>query len=217
MKYFYPFVYLRLFQVLGAYGFRGRFEKRPHFAESLIPAMASLSKLIQEHSLGVDLPELKSALEKLTTESNFIPLPYNESNMEVDICSFAFKHGIPEDNSGNHGGFVFDCRVLPNPGRLEEYKKLTGRDPSVKAYLARYKEVDNFLHNVYEIIDAGIENYMERGFTHLSINFGCTGGQHRSVYCADRLAEHLAKKYVININLLHREQQISETKQRKHE
>lgn len=212
MKYFYPFVFLRLFQVLGAYGFRGSFEKRPHFAESLVPAMASLSKLLSEQSLGVDLPELKSALEKLTQNSKYSPRQQSKSTMEADISSFAFKHGIPEDNSGNHGGFVFDCRVLPNPGRLEEYKKLNGRDPSVKAYLARYKEVDNFLHNVYEIIDAGIENYIERGFTHLSINFGCTGGQHRSVYCADRLAEHLAKKYVINIKLLHREQEISETK-----
>lgn len=213
MKYFYPFVYLRLFQVLGAYGFRGLFEKKPHFADSLEPAMVALAKLIKEHPMELDLTELKSALRKLTQSSKYLPQHHQKSPLKVSIHSFAFKNGIPEDNSGNHGGFVFDCRVLPNPGRLEEYKVLTGRDKSVKEYLGRYQEVDNYLHNVYEIIDAGVENYIDRGFDHLSINFGCTGGQHRSVYCADSLAEHLAKKYVITIKLLHREQEISEIKQ----
>ncbi len=111
------------------------------------------------------------------------------------LVGILFKNGIPEDNSGNHGGFVFDCRVLPNPGRLEEYKVLTGRDKSVKEYLGRYREVDNYLHNVYEIIDAGVENYIDRGFDHLSINFGCTGGQHRSVYIVEQITAALREDY----------------------
>ena len=128
------------------------------------------------------------------------------------LSSFAYKNGIPEDTSGNGGGFVFDCRILPNPGRLEEYRDQTGRDKAVISYLSRHREVDMFLHNVFDICDSAVENYIERGFENLSINFGCTGGQHRSVYCADRLAEHLSGKYVITVKLHHREQQITETR-----
>ncbi|NQT77586.1 MAG: phosphotransferase [Bacteroidetes bacterium] len=217
MKYYYPFVYLRLFQVLGAYGFRGLFEKRPHFTDSLEPAMSSLAELLKTHPMHAGLTELKSVLKKLTHSSKYLPVHKKKSALTVTIRSFAYKNGIPEDPGGNGGGFVFDCRALPNPGRLEEYKAFTGRDKEVKEYLERQREVDFFLHNVFEICDAAVGNYIDREFKHLSINFGCTGGQHRSVYCADKLAEHLQKKYVIHINLQHREQQISETKQGKHE
>ena len=213
MKYFYPFVYLRLFQVLGAYGFRGLFEKRPHFTDSLEPAMASLAKLLKAHPMQVELTELKSVLKKLTQSSKYLPAHKKKSDLTVTIKSFAYKNGIPEDPGGNGGGFVFDCRALPNPGRFEEYKTFTGRDKEVIEYLERHREVDFFLHNIFEICDAAVENYIDREFKHLSINFGCTGGQHRSVYCANRMADHLHKKYVIHINLQHREQQISKTKQ----
>ncbi len=217
MKYFYPFVYLRLFQVLGAYGFRGLFEKRPHFAESLEPAMATLAILLNKHPLEPELTELKSVLRKLTQSSKYLPAHHLKSDLKVSISSFAFKAGIPEDQSGNGGGFVFDCRILPNPGRLEEYREKTGRDKEVINYLIRYREVDKFLYNIFEICDRAVENYIERGFENLSINFGCTGGQHRSVYCADKLAEHLAKKYVIHIKLNHREQEITESRIGSHE
>jgi len=212
MKYFYPFVYLRLFQVLGAYGFRGLFEKRPHFAESLEPAMASLAGLLNAHPLEPELSELKAVLRKLTQSGKYLHVHHKKSSLMVALNSFAYKNGIPEDTSGNGGGFVFDCRILPNPGRLEEYRDQTGRDKAVINYLNRHREVDIFLHNVFDICDSAVENYIERGFENLSINFGCTGGQHRSVYCADRLAEHLSGKYVITVKLHHREQQITETR-----
>ncbi|MCK4569940.1 MAG: phosphotransferase [Bacteroidales bacterium] len=217
MKYFYPFVYLRLFQVLGAYGFRGLFEKRPHFAESLEPAVAGLARLLNAHPLEPELTELTSALRKLTQSSKYLPVHHKKSGLTVSISSFAYKHGKPEDKTGNGGGFVYDCRSLPNPGRLEEYREQTGRDKAVINYLSTYREVDKFLHNVFDISDSAIENYIERSFDNLSISFGCTGGQHRSVYCADRLAEHLSGKYVITVKLHHREQQITETRKEQHE
>lgn len=212
MKYFYGFVYLRMFQVLGAYGFRGLFEKRPHFAESLEPAMNVLSGLLKEHPLKIELPELTASLKKLVFESKYMPSYPQQSKLCVHLTSFSYKQGLPEDPGGNGGGFIFDCRALPNPGRLEEYSHQTGRDKAVIDFLSRYREVDKFLFNVYEICDGAIENYISRDFENLSISFGCTGGQHRSVYCADKLAEHLAKKYVIQIRLHHREQDIRESR-----
>ena len=212
MKYYYPIVYLRLFQVLGAYGFRGLFEKRPHFADSLEPALASLARLLNLHPLEPELTELKSTLRKLTQSSKYLPVHHQKSDLTITINSFSYKKGLPKDNSGHGGGFIFDCRALPNPGRLEEYKEQNGRDKGVMAYLTRYREVDKFLHNVFEISDSAVENYIERNFSNMSFSFGCTGGQHRSVYCADKLAEHLSRKYVINVKLHHREQKIIETR-----
>ena len=211
MKYYYPFVYLRMFQVLGAYGFRGLFEKRPHFADSLEPALLSLAKLLNRHPLEPELTELKATLRKLTQSSKYLPVHHQKSELTISINSFSYKKGVPEDSSGHGGGFIFDCRSLPNPGRLEEYRDLTGRDKEVINYINRYREFDSFLYNVNEICDSAVENYIEREFSNLSISFGCTGGQHRSVFCADRLAEHLSGKYVINVKLHHREQKITET------
>jgi aminoglycoside/choline kinase family phosphotransferase len=214
MKYFYPFVYLRMMQVMGAYGFRGLFEKRPHFADSLEPAIAALARLINVHPLEPELTELKSALRKLTQSSKYMHIHHKQSELIVNINSFSYKEGIPEDNTGHGGGFVFDCRSLPNPGRLEKYKELNGRDREVIQYLKKHREIDKFLYNIFEICDSAVENYIEREFNQLSISFGCTGGQHRSVYCADKLFEHLSNKYVVGIKLHHREQKITETKMR---
>ncbi len=213
MKYYYPFVYLRLFQVMGAYGFRGLFEKRPHFADSLEPALLSLAELLHKHPLEPELTELKSVLRKLVQESKYLPVHRKASKLRVTVQSFSYKKGLPEDPGGNGGGFIFDCRALPNPGREEEYRELNGRDPEVIDYLKKHREVDTFLYNIYELCDPAVENYIEREFEHLCISFGCTGGQHRSVYCADKLAEHLAGKYVISVGVHHREQNISETRQ----
>jgi aminoglycoside/choline kinase family phosphotransferase len=212
MKYFYPFVYLRMMQVMGAYGFRGLFEKRPHFADSLEPAIAALARLINVHPLEPELTELKSALRKLTQSSKYMHLHHKQSELLVNINSFSYKHGLPKDNTEHGGGFIFDCRSLPNPGRLEEYKDLNGRDAEVIHYLKKHREVDKFLYNIFEIVDSAVENYIEREFTNLEVSFGCTGGQHRSVYCADKLFEHLSKKYVIKVKLNHREQKITETR-----
>ena len=212
MKYYFPFVYLRLFQVLGAYGFRGLFEHRPHFADSLEPALASLARLLNRHPLEPELTELKSALRKLTQSSKYLPVHHERASLTVSINSFSYLKGIPEDKSEHGGGFVFDCRSLPNPGRLEKYKHMNGRDREVIEFLDRYRESDNFLHHVFALCDSAVENYIERKFTDLSVSFGCTGGQHRSVYFADRLAEHLSGKYVVNVKIHHREQNILENK-----
>lgn len=212
IKYYYPFVYLRMMQVMGAYGFRGLFEKRPHFADSLEPAIAALARLINIHPLEPELTELKSVLRKLTQCSKYLPIHHKKSALTVNINSFSYKNGIPADQSGHGGGFVFDCRSLPNPGRLEMFRENNGRDKEVISYLEKHREVDKFLYSVFEICDNAVENFIEREFTSLSISFGCTGGQHRSVYCADKLFEHLSSKYVIGVKLHHREQQITETR-----
>ena len=212
MEYFYHFVYLRLFQVLGAYGFRGLFEKRPHFAGSLAPALSLLDKLFGSHPPDLGR-EFSTCLTKLAGSGSFGRLRHPPSPLLVRISSFSYKKGIPGDSSGHGGGFVFDCRALPNPGRLEEYRQQTGRDEAVVNFMGSFRQTDLFLYNVFELCDQAVENYIERGFEHLSISFGCTGGQHRSVYCAGRLAEHLMKKFVIQVDLHHREQGISENMQ----
>lgn len=198
---------------MGAYGFRGLFEKRPHFADSLEPALLSLAKLLRQHPLEPELTELKSVLRKLVQESKYLPMHHKASKLTVSVQSFSYKNGLPEDPGGHGGGFIFDCRALPNPGREEEYRDLNGRDPEVIGYLKKYRQVDSFLYTIFELCDPAVENYIERDFDHLCISFGCTGGQHRSVYCADKLAEHLAGKYVISVRIHHREQNITETKQ----
>ena len=126
--------------------------------------------------------------------------------LEVEITSFSYRKGIPADSSGNGGGYVFDCRAIHNPGKYEQYRTLTGADPQVKAFLEQNGEVFPFMENVYALVDAHIEKFLKRGFTHLSVNFGCTGGQHRSVYCAEALADHLSGRRGVRVSLNHREQ-----------
>ena len=127
--------------------------------------------------------------------------------LTVRINSFSYKSGIPEDNSGNGGGFVFDCRGILNPGRLPEFKSLTGRDKPVQEFLIHKTEMTAFLQHVYSLVDISVEDYIKRDFSNLSVSFGCTGGQHRSVYAADKLAEHLKEKFGVNLEILHCEQE----------
>ena len=201
------YVLIRLLQVLGAYGFRGLFERKAHFLTSIPQALKNLKAFIEENSMGIAVPEFKRVLEICVDEEiiqRFTPIQANDDTpLIVRICSFSYKKGIPQDNSGNGGGFVFDCRGIDNPGRHEQYKTVHGRDKPVMDYLERQTRMQDFLNSVFDIVDLSVEEYIRRGFSNLSVNFGCTGGQHRSVYAADALAKHLKTKYQLKIDLCH--------------
>lgn len=201
------FALFRTLQVLGAYGFRGYFEKKPHFLQSIPFAIDNLRKLLaQPYS---DYPYLQQVLANLTNMSEFSHLK-EEKILEVRIFSFSYKKGIPADESGNGGGYVFDCRSIDNPGKYEHFKHFTGLDKEVIKYLEDEGGVTKFLSHVYSLADTHVKRYMDRKFTNLMFAFGCTGGQHRSVYCAQHLAEYLAKRYNIKVILFHREQNIKQ-------
>lgn len=192
---------LRSLQTLGAYGFRGRFERKPHFIKSIRPAIMSLQHLLKEPF--AEYPHLMKILNRMIDKEL--------GRLTVSVTSFSFKKGYPEDLSGNGGGFVFDCRAMNNPGRYEEYRTLTGRDKPVISFLESQGEVFAFLDDCSRLVDRSVENYISRSFTSLSVAFGCTGGRHRSLYCADRMARRLREKFPeIRIVLTHREQGISE-------
>jgi hypothetical protein len=208
------FVLFRTLQVLGAYGFRGYFERKKHFLESIPSAIENLSALLAG---GVcDYPYLHSVLQQLVSLPSLQPKKTAISILDKDekkelvvrVFSFSYKKGIPEDISGNGGGYVFDCRSTHNPGRYEPYKKLTGLDESVIQFLEDDGEILTFLESVYQLADVHVARYLERGFTDLMFSFGCTGGQHRSVYSAQHLAEHLHAKFGVKVCLCHREQGI---------
>lgn len=202
------FVLFRTLQVLGAYGFRGYFEKKPHFLQSVPYAIDNLRRLLREPF--TEYPYLSGLLTELTQMRQFSELN-PQRKLEVRIYSFAYKKGIPNDITGNGGGYVFDCRAINNPGKYEHYKHFTGLDPEVVKFLEDDGGVFSFLDNVYSLVDAHVQRFIERKFTHLMVCFGCTGGQHRSVYCAERLAEHLSKKFDVDIQIIHREQDIEKT------
>jgi UPF0042 nucleotide-binding protein len=205
------YVLIRLLQVLGAYGFRGLFERKAHFLTSIPLALKNLRWFLDNHSLGIVVPEFKKVLSTCVDEEiiqRFTPVQANEDTpLVVKVCSFSYRKGIPDDDSGNGGGFVFDCRGIDNPGRHDQYKEIHGRDKPVMEYLERQTRMQDFLNSVFDIVDISVEEYIRRGFTSLRVNFGCTGGQHRSVYAADALARHLRNKYKVNIELCHREQE----------
>ena len=204
------YVLIRLLQVLGAYGFRGLFERKAHFLTSIPLALNNLKWFLGNRSPGIELPEFYSLLKMITGEevvARFKPLQADEKTpLVVHINSFSYKKGIPTDISGNGGGFVFDCRGLLNPGRYDEFKKLTGRDKSVQDFLEQRTKMADFLNSIYTIVDISVEDYIRRGFTNLQVSFGCTGGQHRSVFAADSLARHLKNKFKVKIELNHVEQ-----------
>ena len=234
------FVLFRLLQVLGAYGFRGYFERKAHFIESIPPAIQNLRELLDERNFPY--PYLMTLLDRLTklpkfrqveamasradgyrtTDKNpYKPHPQDgpatfskydaQGPLVVRVFSFSYGKGIPEDESGNGGGYVFDCRSTHNPGRYEPYKQLTGLDEPVIRFLEDDGEILTFLDSVYRLADAHVRRYIQRGFTSLMFSFGCTGGQHRSVYSAQHLAEHLHQKFGIEVRICHREQGITQT------
>ncbi len=202
------FVLFRTLQVLGAYGFRGYFEKKPHFIQSVPFAIENLRKLLETPYM--EYPYLNEVLSKLVDLKQFTS-DVKKRQLTVKVMSFAYKKGIPNDTTGNGGGFVFDCRAVNNPGKYERYKPFTGLDDQVIKFLEDDGEILTFLEHVYALVDASVKRYIERGFTDLMVCFGCTGGQHRSVYSAQHVAEHINKKFNVKVELVHREQDIEQT------
>ncbi len=237
------FVLFRTLQVLGAYGFRGYFEKKQHFIDSIPPAIQNLRDLLALRPEVLPYPYLRQVLQRLVDLPQYQPVPEKPAQrsdgyrttthpsapahpkdgpatfskydgkgpLHVDVYSFSYRKGIPDDPSGNGGGYVFDCRGTHNPGRYEPYKQLTGLDEPVIRFLEDNGEILRFLDDVYSLADRHVARYIERGFTHIQFAFGCTGGQHRSVYAAQHLAEHLNKKYGVAVTVNHREQGIKQS------
>jgi len=202
------FVLFRTLQVLGAYGYRGYFEKKPHFLQSVPFALENLRKLLAEQPFE-EYPYLSGLLQELVNMKQLTELnPVRK--LEVRIYSFAYKKGIPNDMSGNGGGYVFDCRALENPGKYEHYRHFNGLDTEVIKFMEDDGGVFKFLDNIYPLADAHVKRYIERKFTNLMFSFGCTGGQHRSVYCAQHLAEHISRKFDVKVILSHRELEIEQ-------
>jgi aminoglycoside/choline kinase family phosphotransferase len=202
--HFYKFVLIRILQTLGAYGFRGLYEKKQHFLKSIPLAINNIKWLLDNGKVPGDLNELIQCLNHIIESDDLretITPP-----LKITVNSFSYKRGIPPDHSGNGGGFVFDCRSLPNPGRLEKYRLMTGKDQEVIDYLKKYKEVEDFIEHAAALVEQSLNVYEQRGFTSLQVSFGCTGGQHRSVYCAEKLATRLYMHTNIRIEIHHREQ-----------
>ena len=212
LRHYYAYVYVRIMQALGAYGFRGFYERKPHFLQSVPYALKNLHWLLHHVTLPIALPTLMDAFksmaaaEKLhslaTPEKSPSPAPETE-HLTVRIFSFSFRRDPPKDETGNGGGFVFDARAIPNPGREERFKALTGKDAPVIDYLNQQETAHQFLANVSSLVDASVNEYQRRGFKNLMVSFGCTGGQHRSVYLAEQLAKHLRAKNGLQVVLRH--------------
>jgi aminoglycoside/choline kinase family phosphotransferase len=205
MKYYFGYVLIRIMQSLGTYGFRGFYERKSQFLQSVPYAIHNLDNLLSTVKLPVQLPELMQTLRRLIQSPFLRQLGNVNTTLTVRISSFSYKHGIPLDHRGHGGGFVFDCRALPNPGKLARYSNHTGKDRKVIHFFKKYKSVEHFLNNIQKIIKLVITDYQKRNYTDLMITFGCTGGQHRSVYCANQLAKYLKKNFDINIEVNHLE------------
>lgn len=207
-NHYYGFVFIRLMQAMGAYGFRGFYEKKEHFLQSIPLALKNLEHLLSFVKLPVELPTLMSVLGDIVNSNSLKMLVANTDKLTVSINSFSYKRGIPIDVSGNGGGFAFDCRSIHNPGRYPKYMDKTGKDIEVIEFFENEPEMRQFLAGVFPLVDQAVSKYMTRKFKHLMVNFGCTGGQHRSVYSAENLASHLKRKYDINVVVRHVEQEI---------
>lgn len=196
---------LRIMQAFGAYGFRGYIERKELFLQSIPYAANNLKYILSNFTIPISIPYLVDILSEIADKFQNIEQIDNKSGLTVSIYSFSYKKGIPADKSSNGGGFVFDCRALPNPGREAKFQTKTGFDEDVKMELETYTQVKDFVKNTEAIVIQSIENYIERKFTHLQIAYGCTGGQHRSVYCANLLANRIKEQFNVNVELIHRE------------
>jgi aminoglycoside/choline kinase family phosphotransferase len=213
MKFYYAYVYVRIMQAMGAYGFRGFYERKEHFLQSVPYALKNLRWLLHNVELPIALPTLMEAFKTMVASDKLQGLTSEAGKSEkthdkltVRVFSFSFHKGLPHDDTGNGGGFVFDARSLPNPGREERFKSLTGKDASVIEYLDQQQSVRDFLASTQSLVDASVSTYQTRGFKHLMVSFGCTGGQHRSVYLAEQLAKKLREKNGLDVVVHHREQ-----------
>lgn len=206
-KGYLQFVLLRLLQVLGAYGFRGHIERKPHFLSSVQPALQSLQQFLSDNPGIPSYPELRGLLERLVSKQSQDNYPNQQSTVTakllVTIYSFSYKYGIPKDKTGHGGGYVFDCRGILNPGRYKIYKCLTGKDRTVQEFINQETRMPDFLEHVYALVALNIDDYLSRGFEQLSISFGCTGGQHRSVYAAEQLAAWVKSHYAVDVQVTH--------------
>src|SRR6202162_1855314 len=209
MQYYYAYVYVRIMQALGAYGFRGFYERKEHFLQSVPYALKNIRWLLHNVELPVALPTLMEAFKSVVASDKLQGLTSasEPERLTVRVFSFSFHRGLPQDETGNGGGFVFDGRSLPNPGREERFKTLTGKDAAVMDYLNQQESVHQFLANTISLVDASVTMYQRRGFKHLMVSFGCTGGQHRSVYLAEQLVKHLRGKDGVDVVVHHREQE----------
>jgi aminoglycoside/choline kinase family phosphotransferase len=212
MRHYYAYVYVRIMQALGAYGFRGFYERKAHFLQSVPYALKNVHWLLQHVELPIVLPSLMDVfanmvasenLQRLTSERN--SLTVKENSLIVRIFSFSYRGGIPRDETGHGGGFVFDTRSIANPGREERFKTLTGKDAPVIDYLNQQESVHRFLASAMSLVDASVSTYQRRGFTSLTVSFGCTGGLHRSVYFADQLAKRLSDRNGVEVVVRHLE------------
>jgi aminoglycoside/choline kinase family phosphotransferase len=203
MKHYYAYVYVRILQALGAYGFRGFYERKQHFLQSVPFAMKNLRWLLHHVTLPIELPTLMAAFQSMLASEKLQGLAGQAEPLTLRIFSFSFHQGPPKDETGHGGGFVFDGRSLPNPGREERFKALTGKDTPVIEYLNQQESVHQFLASVMSLVDASVNSYRERGFKNLMVSFGCTGGQHRSVYLAEQLAKHFRAKNGVEVAVRH--------------
>jgi aminoglycoside/choline kinase family phosphotransferase len=205
------YVLIRLLQVLGAYGFRGLFERKAQFLTAIPLGLNNLKEFFKNHSVGIAVPEFRKVLDICVSGEiieQFTPVQATDQTpLIVKISSFSYRNGCPVDETENGGGFVFDCRGILNPGRIEEFKIQHGRDKAVKDFLEQQTKMLSYLNSVFDIVDLTVEDYIKRGFKSLMVSFGCTGGQHRSVYAADALARHLRNKFKVKIELNHIEQE----------
>src|SRR3989475_2397433 len=205
LRHYYAYVYVRIMQALGAYGFRGFYERRAHFLQSVPYALKNLRWLLHHAELPIELPTLMGAFKSMLASEKLQSLAGEADNLTVRIFSFSFHKGFPKDETGNGGGFIFDGRSLPNPGREERFKTLTGKDAAVIDYLNPQESVQQFLAGVLSLVDSSISSYQQRGFKNLMVSFGCTGGQHRSVFLAEQLAKRLRARNALEVVVRHLE------------
>jgi aminoglycoside/choline kinase family phosphotransferase len=203
MEHYYAYVYVRILQALGAYGFRGFYERKAHFLQSVPYALKNLRWLAHNAQLPIPLPALMDAINSMLASEKLLSLASTAENLKVRIFSFSFHRQMPADDSGNGGGFVFDGRCLPNPGREEQFRALTGKDIEVADYLNRQESVHRFLSSTLSLVDESVKSYKRRGFKDLMVSFGCTGGQHRSVYLAEQCASHLRESSGVDVAVRH--------------
>lgn len=205
---FAGFAYVRVMQACGSYGYRGFLEQKSHFLNSIPPAMRNIKYLLENHKLPIEIPQLEACLKSISENEELLNYGVKKTPLTVTVMSFSYKKGIPYDPTGNGGGFVFDCRAIHNPGRYDEYKTKTGKDQEVIDFFANEPEMAEFVELSQKMVKMSIEKYLKRGFKNLSVLFGCTGGQHRSVYSAEKMADFIRANYPeVIVDLSHREQE----------